>query len=64
MINPDNLFMVLGWVMVACVVTFFLSDSRIKWERVAKKISMFLAIGIVMLFISFLALHFVSTWKE
>lgn len=60
MVTPDNFFFVLGWIMVVCVVVFFLADSRIPWENVVKKIAIFLAIGIMFLFVGTTIVDFIQ----
>jgi hypothetical protein len=59
MVTPENFFFVLGWIMVVCVTVFFLADSRIPWEKIVKKIAVFLAIGIIVLFFGSMIVDFI-----
>jgi lipopolysaccharide export LptBFGC system permease protein LptF len=49
--TPDKLCWILGSVMMVCLAVFFLADTRIPYERRARKLAAYLAIGILLLFV-------------
>ena len=58
MVTPENFFLILGCIMVTCVAVFFLADPRIPWEKIVKKIALFLAVGIIVLFFGSMIVDF------
>jgi phage-related holin len=56
--TPATLFSIIGWIMISSVAVFFLSDSRIPWCRIAKKIAIFIVIGIVVMFVGSMIIDF------
>jgi precorrin-3B methylase len=58
MFTPEHLFTFLGWTMVTCVAVFYLADPVIPWEKIAKRVVLFLAVGIIVLFLGSLIVDF------